>query len=122
MAMPVSARLGNVGESDPSYVESATISIFGKIGDFFHNAIAKVFSIFGADCPLCDNHYGYGAAEGEGGYTKEEVLSVLPDLPNLDQKRVRLRNGHDLDNPVISPSITERDRELYPIFRREFKL
>lgn len=47
------------------------------------------------------------------GYTKEEVLSVLPDLPNLDKKRIQLRNGKDLDNPIISPSITERDRELY---------
>ena len=46
------------------------------------------------------------------GYTKEEVLSVLPDLPNLDRKRVQLRNGSDLENPIISPTITERDREF----------
>lgn len=47
------------------------------------------------------------------GYTKEEVLSVIPELPNLDRKRLELRNGSDLDNPVISPRITERDRNLY---------
>ena len=47
------------------------------------------------------------------GYTKEEVLSIIPKLPNMDKKRVKLRNGLNLDKPVILPSITERDRRLY---------
>lgn len=47
------------------------------------------------------------------GYTKEEVLSVLPELPKFDKKRIKLRNGEDLDNPVISASITDKDRTLY---------
>ena len=34
-------------------------------------------------------------------------------LLNIIKKRIRLRNGYDLDNPVILPSITERDRTLY---------
>lgn len=47
------------------------------------------------------------------GYTREEVLSVIPELSNQDKKRLNLRNGQDLDNPVISPFITEKDRNLY---------
>ena len=47
------------------------------------------------------------------GYSREEVLSVLPDLPKFDKKRLTLRNGNDLDNPVISAQITEKDRTLY---------
>lgn len=49
----------------------------------------------------------------ELGYTKEEVISVLPQLPKQDKKRILLRNGHDLDNPTVSNQITERDRKLY---------
>ena len=49
----------------------------------------------------------------ELGYTKEEILSILPLLPTQDKKRVMLRNGPDLDNPVVSDLIRERDRNLY---------
>ena len=109
MAMPVSAKLGNVGESDPSYVESATISIFGKIGNFFHNLIAKIFSAFGADCPLCDNHYGYGAAEGEGGYTKEEVAKMYNEAINTLKKynkEVRIDYAKEITAEVIEGAAT----------------
>lgn len=47
------------------------------------------------------------------GYSREEVLSVIPNLSNIDMKRLNLRNGSDLDNPTILPNITTRDRELY---------
>lgn len=58
-----------------------------------------VFTIFDKFTPL--------------GYTKEEIKSVIQELPNLDRKRVYLRNGNNLDKPVISPYITDRDRRLY---------
>ena len=124
MAMPVSARLGNVGESDPSYVESATISIFGKIGDFFHNAIAKVFSIFGADCPLCDNHYGYGAAEGEGGYTKEEVAKMYNEAMNtLKQynKEVKIDHAKEITAEVTEGASTASLRKKVDAALKEIK-
>lgn len=47
------------------------------------------------------------------GYTKEEILSILSELPPQDKKRVALRNGPDLDNPVLSRTMRERDRRLY---------
>ena len=47
------------------------------------------------------------------GYSKEEILKVLSLLPTQDKKRVLLRNGQDLDNPVVSELIRERDRKLY---------
>ena len=37
----------------------------------------------------------------------------ISSLPTQDKKRVLLRNGPDLDNPVVSELIRERDRELY---------
>lgn len=47
------------------------------------------------------------------GYTKDEIETVIQELPKMDRKRLYLRNGGDLDNPVISPYITEKDRRLY---------
>lgn len=49
----------------------------------------------------------------ELGYTKEEVLFALNLLPTQDKKRVMLRNGIDLEHPVVSNLIREKDRRLY---------
>lgn len=49
----------------------------------------------------------------EQGYTKEEVIDVLKLLPTQDKKRVMLRNGIDLEHPVVSELIKEKDRRLY---------
>ncbi len=98
MAMPAAAKVGNVGDSDPSYAGSAAVSIFDKIADFFHDLIAKIFGIFGADCPICDNHYGYGDAEGEGGYNKAEAAKMYNDAINkLKKHNKTLRIDHTKD-------------------------
>ena len=73
MAVPASAKVGNVGGTDTSIELGAAASLFDRIGDFFHDLIAKIFNAFGADCPICDNHSGYGDAEGDGDYNREEV-------------------------------------------------
>ena len=41
------------------------------------------------------------------GYTKEEVLSIIEELPPQDKKRIQLRNGLDLDNPMIPENLSQ---------------
>lgn len=115
MAVPASAKVGNLGESDPSFTESVTVSIFDKIGDFFHNLIAKIFGIFGADCPICDNHYGYGDAGGEGGYNKEEAAKMYNDAINKLKKHnttVRIDYAKDVSTSVIEEAPTGSMKNL----------
>ncbi|MBQ5905959.1 MAG: hypothetical protein IIW88_08850 [Clostridia bacterium] len=105
MAMPASAKVGNVGNEDPSFTESLSVSIFDKIGNFFHDLIAKIFKLFGADCPICDNHDGYGEAEGEGNYNKEEVAKMYNVAINkIKMHKTTLRIDHSKE---ITTKVTE---------------
>lgn len=49
------------------------------------------------------------------GYSKEEIRDVLVELTEGDKRRFLLRNGTDLEHPVVSDTITDRDRQLYII-------
>lgn len=105
VAVPASAKVGNVGNEDPSFTESLSVSIFDKIGNFFHDLIAKIFKLFGADCPICDNHDGYGEAEGEGNYNKEEVAKMYNVAINKIKKhKTTLRIDHSKE---ITTKVTE---------------
>lgn len=79
MAIPASAELG---ESDASISISDVKSIFERISDVFHELIAKIFKAFGADCPLCENHDGYGEAGGDGDFNKAEIAKQYNEAVN----------------------------------------
>lgn len=87
MAVPASAASDQFdGVSDSS---SGITSLFERIGDGFHDIIAKIFNVFGLDCPFCENHFGYGEAGGEGGLNKAEVAdkynTAINNLKNYRQ-------------------------------------
>ena len=80
MAVPASAALNN--PSDTTVSTSGIKSIFERIGDFFHNLIANIFKTFGMECPMCENHDGYTDADGDGTYTKNEIITMYNDGVN----------------------------------------
>ena len=102
MAMPVSAADKITDTSADVIVgigsvlgSGTTKSIFATISDAFHNFIATVFGIFGLDCPLCENHDGYGEAGGEAEYTKAELAKIYNDAVNkLKSYRKNLKIEH----------------------------
>ena len=92
MAIPVSAELG---DSDNSININEAKSIFERIADVFHDLVAKLFKVFGLDCPLCENHDGYGEAEGDGEFNKAEIAKKYTDAVNtLKAYRKTLKIEH----------------------------
>lgn len=79
MAIPVSAELG---DSDQSININEAKSLFERIADVFHDLVAKLFKVFGLECPLCENHDGYGEAEGDGDFNKAEIAKKYNDAVN----------------------------------------
>lgn len=77
-ALPASAELG----TDTGVNINSAKSIFERIADVFHDLVAKLFKVFGMECPLCENHDGYGEAEGDGGFNKAEVAKKYNDAVN----------------------------------------
>ena len=47
------------------------------------------------------------------GYTREQILSVLDELSPNDKEILKLRNGTNYDQPVVSTKITDEEREKY---------
>lgn len=81
------------GVSDSS---SGITSFFERIADGFHDVIAKIFSVFGLDCPMCDNHFGYGEAGGEGELNKAEVAEKYNTaINNLKTYRKAVKIVHE---------------------------
>ncbi len=92
MAIPASAELG---DSDQSININEATSIFERIADVFHNLIANLFKIFGLDCPLCENHDGYGEAEGDGDFNYAEIAKMYNGaVNNLKANRKTLKIAH----------------------------
>ena len=92
MAIPVSAELG---DSDQSININEAKSLFERIADVFHDLVAKLFKVFGLECPLCENHDGYGEAEGDGDFNKAEIAKKYNDAVNeLKAHRKTLKIEH----------------------------
>ncbi len=102
MALPVSAELG---DSDASININEAKSIFERIADVFHNLVANLFKIFGLDCPLCENHDGYGEAEGDGDFNKAEIAKKYNDAVNqLKAHKKKLTITH---KSYMKPTVEE---------------
>lgn len=101
MAVPASAALDN--SSDTSISTEGVKSIFERIGDVFHNLIARIFKIFGLDCPLCENHDGYGEAGGEGEFNKAEAAAKYNEAVNqlkAYKRPIKIKHTSNLDNEL----------------------
>lgn len=79
IAIPVSAELG---DSDNSININEAKSLFERIADVFHDLVAKLFKVFGLDCPLCENHDGYGEAEGDAEFNIAEIAKMYNEEVN----------------------------------------
>ena len=110
-ALPVSAELG---DSDATININEAKSLFARIADIFHDLIAKLFKAFGADCPLCENHDGYGEAEGDGGFNIAEVAKMYSDAVNkLKSWNKKVEIDHTIDVKIIKIeglSLTNQDK------------
>lgn len=63
---------------------------------------------------------------GRNGYTKEEVLDIINGLPEEDKKLINLINGNDLEHPVKSELVSQKDvtkyySNLLPKIKRRLK-
>lgn len=102
MALPASAELG---DSDQSININEAKSIFERIADIFHELVAKMFKVFGLDCPLCKNHDGYGEAEGDGDFNYAEIAKMYNDaVNNLKANRKTLTIVHIPDINIVDIS------------------
>lgn len=94
-AMPASAELG---EPDTSIGINDAKSIFEKIADVFHDLVANLFKAFGMECPLCENHDGYGEAEGDGEFNKAELAKQYNDAVNELKAHKKTLNVEHISN------------------------
>lgn len=123
MAIPVSAELGD--SSTPTVSTGTIKSVFERLSDVFHNLIANIFKAFGQDCPLCENHDGYGEAGGEGDYNYAEVAAKYNEAVNAlkaHKKTLKIEHISNINYELQDASgVSESVRKAIKDFFEDYK-